>query len=327
MQTSNTSALFRRGSLLHPGLFLALLLWPALSQTQAILANEVVEPRTFGYVVGDKIRREVHLRVHSDYRLDESSLPKAGRLDHWLEVAAPEIRVASIREGHRYDIILTYQIFNAPPGPETITIPQQDLRILGAAHALTTLVPALRISVAPVTSGVAESRLSDTSLQQDRLPTPVPVEPRQTRLAWTAAALLGLLLYVAWRRGLVAFVTRGNLPFTKACGELKRLQPSLPAQYAAGLKIVHEAINRTAGRAVFAHNLDEFLLLNPEYGGLRAHFERLFAASGRVFFASASGGQPEDDWPALLRLCRVCSKIERRSQKLRPQVNSDAAGN
>jgi len=319
---SNCSASLRRRATSGAAFLVALLACPALSQaqTQAILGNDVIEPRTFGYVVGDKIRREVHLTVHADYRLDEASLPEPGRLDRWLEVARPEVGVESSRAGRRYHLVLTYQVFNASPAPETITIPQQNLRILGGANALSTLVPALRVTVAPVTSAVAANRLSGLSLQQDRPPSPIPVEALRSRLAFAGAALLTLLLYLAWRRGLMAFIARGNLPFTKAARELKRLQAAsgAPAQYAAGLRIVHQAINRTAGRAVFAHTLDEFLVAHPAYAGLRAEFDRLFAASGRVFFTSAGADTPSGNaWPALLRLCRLCSKIERRSFSVR----------
>jgi mxaA protein len=308
----------------------AVLSCPVLAQTQAILANEVIEPRSFGYVVGDKIRREVRLSVHADYRLDQASLPEAGRLDRWLEVAAPEVRVESIGNGRRYHLVLSYQIFNAPRAPETITIPQQNLQILGAEDALSTLVPALRVTVAPVTAAIAANSLSGSSLQQDRRPSPIPLEARQSRLAFTGAGLLMLLLYAAWRRGLMAFIARGNLPFTKASRALQRLQPTpgAPARYAAGLKIIHEAINRTAGRAVFAHNLDEFLASHPAYGGLRTDFAQFFAASGRVFFANGGADIPSGaGWTALLRLCRLCSRIEKQSFEVRSSEKLHEPGN
>ena len=145
-----------------------LLWWPAASQSQAILANEVTNPRSFGYVVGDKIRREVHLNLRSGYRLDEASLPKPGRLDRWLEVAAPEVGVEPISNGQRYRLVLTYQLFNAPQALETVTVPQQNLRIVGASQALTTLIPALRVTIAPLTSAIPLDRLTDASLQDDR---------------------------------------------------------------------------------------------------------------------------------------------------------------
>jgi mxaA protein len=327
---SNRSGFLRQRGASIAAFLLLVLTCPALAQTQAILANDVIEPRSFGYVVGDKIRREVHLSVHTGYRLDQASLPEPGRLDRWLEVAAPEVRVESIRNGRRYHLVLTYQIFNAPRASETITIPQQNLQILGAEDALSTLVPALRVTVAPVTAAIAASSLSGSSLQQDRPPSPIAVDVRQSRLAFTGAGLLTLLLYAAWRRGLMAFIARGNLPFTKASRELKRLQPTsgAPARYAAGLKIVHEAINRTAGRAVFAHNLDEFLASHPAYAGLRTDFDRLFAASDRIFFADGAADTPPGNaWTALLRLCQLCSRIEKQSVDVRSSEKLHEPGN
>lgn len=310
-----------RPALARAALVLALLACPAMSSAQAILAYDIIEPRTFGYVIGDKIRREVHLSVRSGYRLDEAALPKAGRLDRWLELAAPELRAESIRNGRRYRLVLTYQVFNAPRLPAAVTIPQQDLRLVGETQAVTTLVPALEITVAPLTSGLGTEGLSGSAVKPDRPAAPLPVQPRQSRLAWTGAALLALLLLAAWRRGLKVLTARRHLPFASAVRQLKRL-PGGAAHRAAGLKIVHEAVNRTAGRAVFAHNLGGFLAEHPEFADLRGEFERLFAASGRLFFADTATDAPSgNDPPALLRLCRLCSGIERRSFEERASVD------
>ena len=302
---------------------LLLMAWPPLSQPQAILQNEIIEPRTFGYVVGDKIRREMVLTLNTGYALDEESLPEAGRLDRWLEIAAPEVNVEAEDGGTRYRIVLTYQIFNAPLALETVAIPQQDIRILvnddkSGQTAFTTLLPALRITVAPVTSAIDGGRLSEASLQEDRAPPSIPVEGRQSRLAWITLALLVMLLYAAWRRGLAAFLSRGRLPFTRALRELRKLQPppGAPAPWASGLRIVHGAINGTAGRAVFAHNVDDFLAAHPAYAGLRDDFHQLFSVSDRIFFAGdATGEAPADGWSSLLQLCKRCSSIERRQER------------
>jgi mxaA protein len=299
---------------------------------QAILDNEVTDPRTFGYVVGDKVRREVLLTLNVGYRLDEASLPEAGRLDRWLEIAAPEMQIESASDGRRYRIVLTYQLFNAPQAPETVTIPQQNLRIIdarvaGDGHALTTLVPALRITVAPLTSAVSVDRLHGAALQPDRWPAPLPVQARQSRLAWTVTALLVVLSFAAWRRGWMSFAARANLPFAQAVRELKQLPGAAgtPARDAAGLKIVHEALNRTAGRAVFAHNLDDFLAAHPEFAGLREQFDRLFLASSAVFFASgpAAATPSCSASQTLLHLCQACRRIERRV--FRPGTASGAS--
>lgn len=308
------------GSFRHPAIFraaavLVLLAAPAATMAQAILDYDLVEPRTFGYVLGDKIRREMHLTVRSGYRLDAASLPKAGRLDRWLELAEPELRVESAGDGLRYRLVLTYQVLNAPRSPAAVTIPQQDLRLVGEGPDVTTLMPSLEITVAPLTSDLGPKDLSGSALQPDRRPAPLPVEKRQARLAWTGTALLALLLLAAWRRGYTAAVARRNLPFANALRRLRRLPAAdATADPEAGLRIVHEALNRTAGRAVFAHNLEEFLLQRPEFADLRPDFERLFAASGRVFFAdAATGAEARSDLSALLDLCRRGSRIERQS--------------
>lgn len=315
----------RRTAALRAAAVLVLLAASAASTAQAILDYESVEPRTFGYVLGDKIRRELHLRVRSGYRLDAASLPKAGRLDRWLELAEPELRVESAGDGRRYRLVLTYQVLNAPRSPATVTIPQQNLRLVGEGPAVTTLMPSLEITVAPLTSDLGPKDLSGSALQPDRRPAPLPVEQRQARLAWTGTALLALLLLAAWRRGYTAVIARRNLPFTNALRRLKRLPAAdTPADPEAGLRIVHEALNRTAGHAVFAHNLEEFLAQRPEFAGLRRDFERLFAASGRVFFADpATGAEARSDLSALLDLCRRGSRIERQSLREKTRPASD----
>jgi mxaA protein len=310
---------------------LVLLASAAASTAQAILDYEAVEPRTFGYVLGDKIRRELRFRVRSGYRLDTASLPRAGRLDRWLELAEPELRVESAGNGRRYRLVLTYQVLNAPRSPAAVTIPQQDLRLVGEGPAVTTLMPSLEITVAPLTSALGPKELSGSALQPDRRPAPLPVEARQARLAWTGTALLALLLFAAWRRSYTAAIARRNLPFANALRRLKRLPAAdAPADPETGLRIVHEALNRTAGRAVFAHNLEEFLAQRPEFASLRGDFARLFVASGRVFFAdAATGAEARSELSALRDLCRRGSRIERRlsPEKTRPgRGRSLAAG-
>lgn len=293
------------------GLLLAAGAWPAFGQTQAILDNEVREPRTFGYVIGDRIRREVRLVVREDYRLDDTSLPDAGRLSLWLEAAAPAVRNVQAEDRREYRLIFEYQIVNVPFQLGPIAIPQHDLRVVGpaGAPALTTLVPALEVTVSPIT---ADGPSSGRSLQADRPPAPIPTETLRLRLAGSGAVLLGLLLLAAARRGISVFVARRKLPFASAARKLRRLRSGLaaPARDAAALRIVHAAINETAGRAVFAHDLGEFLRTHPRFAGFRTDFDRVFAASSRIFFDGRQEVSGESVWPVLVRLCRSCSRIE-----------------
>ncbi|MBA3563567.1 MAG: hypothetical protein H0W33_06100 [Gammaproteobacteria bacterium] len=310
-------------SLLTPAavILAVLLVWPAAAQAQAILSLEVVEPRTFGYAIGDTLRREVHLSLRAEYHLENASLPKSGRLNRWLELAPPEIRTESIEDGRRYRLVFTYQILNAPRQLETVTLPQLNLGFTDDTQPLTTLVPALQVTVTPLTPDAGPDSSGLSPLQPDRAPAPIPVEERKRRFSWLVSGLLSLLAYGAARRWLMPVFAAGKLPFATAVRELKRSQrgKNTPGQYAAGLRIVHQAVNETAGRVVFAANLDEFLEAHPRFGHLRAEFARVFAASRKVFFSDADGVVPPDSsLPALLFLCRQCSRIERSTLRLGP---------
>jgi mxaA protein len=287
--------------------FLALLL-ASPAAPQAILDLELVEPRSFGYVIGDAPRREVHLSLRSGYRLDRSGLPQAGRLNRWLELAAPQISEQAVESGRRYRLVFTYRIVNAPRQLEAVTLPQLDIGFTDGDESLAATVPALIITVAPLTPVIGATAIP--SLRPDRAPGPIPVEARISRLTAILAGLLVLLGYAAARGWILPRLAAARLPFSTAARELER-SPRTPSHYAAALKIVHGAVNRTAGHAVFAHELDGFFEAHPRYAGLRDEFEQVFAASRQVFFAGP-GAAADGSWPALLSLCRECSRIERR---------------
>ena len=77
------------------GAGLSLALWSALASAltePAIKRLEVVTPRPFGYVIGDTFEHRIELEVASPYRLDQDTLPRAGRLNRWLELRPPIVR-------------------------------------------------------------------------------------------------------------------------------------------------------------------------------------------------------------------------------------------
>ena len=288
--------------------FLALLL-ASPAAPQAILDLELVEPRSFGYVIGDAPRREVHLSLRSGYRLDRAGLPRAGRLNRWLELDPPRISEEDVESGRRYRLVFTYRIVNAPRQLEAVILPQLDLGFTDGDESLAATVPALTITVAPLTPGISAAVMP--SLRPDRAPVPLSLEARISRLTAILSGLLALLVFAAARRWILPRLAAARLPFSAAVRELER-SPRTPAHYAAALRSVHGAVNRTAGRAVFAHDLEGFFEAHPRFAGLRGEFEQAFAASRRVFFAGP--GEAEDEsWPALLSLCRQCSRIERQS--------------
>ena len=68
---------------------LAVTLWLASSVTaadEAPLQIQIADPRPYGYVVGDVLRRSIHVDAPRPWSITSESLPKAGRIDQWLEL-------------------------------------------------------------------------------------------------------------------------------------------------------------------------------------------------------------------------------------------------
>ena len=83
---------------------LAVTLWLASSVTaadEAPLQIQIADPRPYGYVVGDVLRRSIHVDAPRPWSITSESLPKAGRIDQWLELrdAHLETRVPDHVEG------------------------------------------------------------------------------------------------------------------------------------------------------------------------------------------------------------------------------------
>jgi hypothetical protein len=67
-----------------------------------------IEPRAFGYQVGDVLQRHIVVQVPDGLALDETSLPRPGARGHALELRALQRQGAAGRE----ELWLHYQVFS-----------------------------------------------------------------------------------------------------------------------------------------------------------------------------------------------------------------------
>ena len=261
------------------------------------VAAQVVQPRAFGHVIGDVLTQRVRLQ-HSGRTLEPAALPAADRVGLWLERRAP--RIEADADGGRW-LRIDYQLVNAPRTPTSIALPALTLQTT-AGVAL--VVPVWPVSIGPLTSTEATGL---PALQPDR---PVALRPTaalewQLRLALIALAtvLAAWLLWWAWRHWREA----QTLPFAQACERLRRLGAADPAAWL----VLHEAINRSAGRVVHATSLTRLFDESPQWRPLRAELERFYAASNARFFGDA----PAASDPSLRELARALRAIEKRHQR------------
>ncbi len=275
---------------------------------------QVDTPRAFGYVIGDVFRHDVHLELHAPYRLEPDSLPLRGKINRWLEMRASLLDTSRSAGVTIYDITLNYQIFNAPSEIQRIATPAHSMMVVGPDGPTGVVIPAWEFSVAPIISPAQADAEAPLALRPPRQPPPIPLAPRVARFALMAVIFGAALLYLSWVRWGLPLLARANQPFARAYRDLRRLRRRSfdESVYRQALRRLHGAFNETAGRALFAEQLEAFHSSHPRFGGLEQTIDRLFAESRSVFFAPR-GSTPANgsDFSHLIGLCRECRERER----------------
>jgi mxaA protein len=271
----------------------------------------VTTPRSFGFVIGDRIVHDVVLELRARFDLDPDSLPRKGRLTRWLTLNDVVLRRERRGRAMRYEIKLVYQVVNATQAVLGAATPLQSLRVLGPDGDFPVVVPAWGFTIGPIVG--AEERPPGTlpQLQPAELPPPIPTAARRARLVILAAIAAMLFGAIGVQYLWSAIGRRGGGHFALACGRIEqRMKADEPGAYARALADLHGAFNATAGRAVFEHDLARFFAGHPRFEPLRPAIEALFAESRRVFYAAETSWEPTSLGP-LRDLCRACRDVER----------------
>lgn len=299
-----------------PRLLLCSTLCLALSVSPLEAAHVVsvtaLNPRPFGYVIGDVVEQRVVIDLRMPLELQQDALPKAGRVDLWLERRAPRVTPTHSLTG-RYEILLQYQVLNAPTEVKTIALPELRLRLRGGEGPIEESVAQWPITVSPITPDYVLARAGLEDMRPDHAPLPIDTRAHAKRIAAYAVLLALIGLYAAMRRGGVPFLPRVRRPFALACRDLRRLPwASAGAEtQRAALRCMHRAFDETAGRTVFKEHIERFMTEHPQFAGLRGEMEAFYAASREEFFGHATDRRRDPDW--LLGFAVRCRDAERRA--------------
>lgn len=269
----------------------------------------VIEPRAYGHTLGDVLERRVVLELDDPWRLADDALPKPGRVGAWLEVRPAGIRSRAVGGGVRYEITLAYQVVNAPREIATLALPEVTLALAGPRPAFES-VPDFPFTLAPLTPEHILARAPLDEMQPDASPPPIATTAVTVRLAAYAAASGAILLFLAWRLWGIPLLAAGSGPFALARRDLRRLARRRgETAHREAIKRVHRAFDQTAGRALFAAEVPEFLREHPRFMPLSADIERFFELSRREFFAGAAADPALLPW--LEDFCKACRALER----------------
>ncbi|MEZ5594351.1 MAG: hypothetical protein R3F53_28125 [Gammaproteobacteria bacterium] len=289
-------------------LTLLLLITSSLCRAQSPTQSfdlQLVEPRAYGYTLGDTATRTWILTLRNGYQLDMDSLPQAERVDLWLELDPLQIehRIESGDSGdnQHYRITLRYRLINLNEPEQLIELPEHTLKISNGQMNWQIPIPPLRLAARQVAPDPASSGLPAT---QPLLPPPLLDVTPYWRWLGAAAVLGGLgLLGLIWVYALLPWLQRGHRPFARAYRVLRRE----PADSETALRALHRAFNSTAGGTVFSHNLNDFFSAQPHFAVLRQPITAFFAYSQQRFF-TADHSPPPVDLSALARQLRAAER-------------------
>jgi len=269
-----------------------------------------VEPRAFGYHVGDVVDREVIVHVPEGFVLDEASLPRPGARGKALELQSVSRRSEAESGGTRVVLQLKYQVFMAPTEVRTLEIVPFSLSVKGDGRDQELRVDAWPVTVSPLVPTEVSPRQGLGELRPDVAPPLIDTRPAQQRLLAYGVLLLLCLAYLAQVYVAMPWWSSRKRPFANAWRQLSGLPAGSPsAEWRAAFQRMHEALNQTAGEVVFEHGVDRFVARQPRYADLRSDLLAFFQQSRREFFAESEPAANDGRW--LVEFCRRCRDAER----------------
>lgn len=266
----------------------------------AAQAAVVIEPRAFGYVLGDVLTQRVLLAA-DNRDAPSTALPSTGRVNAWFERRPPRIETSA--DGQHW-LVLDYQVTNAPQTLTAVTLPELVVT-LGPGAPLR--INAWPVSIGPLTPDAISGDGDLQPMRPDRLAPRAPVERIERRLAGSLGALAVVL--IAWASWWFVRNRRevARLPFARAWRDLQDTNTDDPAAW----RRLHRALDETAGRVVQHGTLAPLFVRAPWLEPLRAPLEQFYEASTARFFAATEAAAR---YP-LKELARTLYVVERRRQR------------
>jgi mxaA protein len=289
-----------RGAGVRAALLAVLTLLCALAHA---LQLDTIEPRPFGYTVGDVLERRLLVDRTRDGMVDPTSLPKPGRSGRWFQLR----QVKPTPDGVRLD----YQLVNVPPQPDLENLPSLTVRVIGPdGRARDGQIGPYTVAMAPVVHVGPNEVIQADNMRPDVNPKPIDISGRRQRVFWYAAALIALAAAqlapaLAQRLG---WHQAG--PFARARRALRwrRGRGDEATALSDALRRLHQAFDEATGGTLALDNVERLLLAHPWLAPARANVEAFLAESRAAFF----GGAPPPTRARLNALAEQLADLERR---------------
>jgi mxaA protein len=275
-----------------------------------IRSVKLLTPRLFGYFVGDVVRSEVDITVDKDVDLVTASVPTPGPVNAWFDLVGSRIEEGSSDGAKLYRFYFDYQNFYPALDSRALDIPSFALSFTSGGKTIPAQVPGWSFLISSLREVLPPPKASGADYMQPDVDPP-RVDLHRDRIAFFAflaatLAAFGLLAYdLAWW----PFGARANRPFTEAARRIRRLLDTNRSEsgYRDALLTLHRAVDATAGHAVFAEDLPDFLDRAPAFSRLREEFNLFFRSSREAFFANNLAAATADFSPG--ELSHFCDRL------------------
>lgn len=322
-------------------LAVAATIWSGPACAQIVSVTLQPPPRTFGVFVGDILTSTAILQVLPGTVLDPRSLPPDGP-------ASPSVDVRRVIVGGtptRIEIRVTYQSFFSPEQVSTADVPGYTLAFDAGGKRLRAIVPGFSYTASTFRHDL-QPTLDPAALRPDHAPMPAHARNAAWQIAAGLVSMACGLVALAWpyafagqampfrkaARELARLHRKSGAQTSQHPSEersnIRRggwlTSPKLfsnstrfPTHAMTGTEadaaleamlVLHRAFDATAGRRVFADDLDRFFSSHKHFTPLRLRTVAFFETSRAVFFGAHVHAPAVAMW---MGLCRDLADAER----------------
>ncbi len=287
---------------------------------EGVVILKTIEPdHRVGYTVGDILSRTFILQIKKPYQLIDESLPIVGYEKRYKgQVTGIELRSITHEKAVHDDYIehkikVSYQIFTNSVVAKPGILPAEYLRLINLdSHGKEVVryrIPSWEIAISPLSIFGQVKIEADMSDFRGPLLLKSFKEKQQLKISLVVLglSLLGLLYIL----GKHAWLPRMGGTFARTYKALRKL-PATEHGLQQAVSKVHESLNMTAGKSVFADTIDDFLVKKPAFSGLKSEIQQFFGLSRHVFFEPSAvhhiHGEPLKWLQGFSRRCRDCER-------------------
>ncbi|EMR12451.1 hypothetical protein MPL1_10097 [Methylophaga lonarensis MPL] len=274
-------------------LFFCMLSLPALADENVATASL---ERSWGLQLGDELVLTITM-PEPDMTVDSSSLPQRDRrYGAWLHLN----RIEQADNGLK----MYFQLINVPIEKQALETPEFTVRTTEGQFVT---VPGVPMTIGSMLAAdIGELRAA--MLKPDHAPVLLETQAARQQVQLALLVLvLTLLVLAGWHLGLRP---RHRKPFANAVFHLFLMKWRGRKDADAATRLLHEAINQTAGTVIVHSHLQVIWDAAPWLEPLNDQIERFYQQSTAHFFArEAAGAVDFDEIYALTKACRAREKL------------------